>query len=70
MSKTNLRLLLRFDCSMASIQQGTNLRGKMILTKKKKKGNEVREFDNEIYKMISHTVHPCVTPSLECQAML
>lgn len=37
MSKTNMRLLLRFDCSMASMQQGTNLRGKMILTKKKKK---------------------------------
>lgn len=37
MSKTNIRLLLRFDCSMASIRQGTNLRGKMILEKKEKK---------------------------------
>lgn len=70
MSKTNIRLLLRFDCSMASIRQGTNLRGKMILEKKKKKSNEVREFESKIYKMISHALHPYVIPSLEYQAML
>lgn len=69
MSKTIIRLLLRFDCPMASIQQGTNMRGK-IIKKKKKRSNEVREFENEIYKMITYTVQPCVPSSLECQAML
>lgn len=37
MSETNIRLKLRFDCSMASIQWGMNLRKKIILAKKKKK---------------------------------
>lgn len=49
---------------------GNQFEGKNDFNKKKKKGNEVREFENEIYKVISHTVHPCATPSLECQAML